>query len=104
MSGKGQAFAEFAVVVQFAVEDDSYIASFIPDGLLAAREINDAEPPQAQCQAGRARIVHKKSVFVGAAMAHGRSHHAHARLRFAIVACISEPTDSAHVAILSRVW
>ena len=44
--------AEFEVVVDFAVEDDADGFVLVPDGLPAAFEINDAEPPHAEREAG----------------------------------------------------
>ncbi len=65
--------AQFAEIVNFAVEDDRERAGFVPDGLRAAGKIDDAEAPRADDD-GRGD---EKSFFIGAAMDDRREHAAY---------------------------
>ena len=47
--------------------------------LVAAREIDNAQPAHPQCESRCARIADQKPRFVRATMAHRQSHRAHAR-------------------------
>ena len=104
MPGEEEAFAQFAVVVQLAVEDDGYVGGFVPNGLVTAGNVDDAKAAHAQGEARSARVVRKEPVIVGTTMAHGRSHASHARLGFFAIGSVSESADSAHAAILSPDW
>src|SRR5208337_3106186 len=104
MPGEEEAFSQFAVVVQLAVEDDGYVGGFVPDGLVTTGNVDDAKAAHAQGEARSARVADKVALIIGSTMAHGRSHASHARLRFFAIGSVSESTDSAHAAILSPDW
>src|SRR5256884_9404882 len=84
MPAQAQALAQVAVAVQLAVEHHGDIPGFIPDGLLASSQVDDAQPAHAQRQSGRTRFAHKESFFIRAAVPHRRGHRPHSRLRLRI--------------------
>ncbi len=96
MPGKRQAFAQFPVVVEFPVENHRHVARFIPHGLVAGLQVDDAETPHAQRQARSARFVDEKSVIVRSAMPHRRSHRPHLRLRLGGAPGKRDSADPAH--------
>ncbi len=63
---------------------------------MAGLQVNDAEPPHAQRQARRARLVDEKAILVWAAVLHRRSHCSHSRLGFGRATRESDTTDAAH--------
>src|ERR1700722_6681528 len=65
-----QVTSQFPVVVDFAVEDDPDRAILVVDWLVPGREIDDAEPPHAERDAG----VHPDTLVVRAAMADDGAH------------------------------
>ena len=67
-----QAFAEFLVVVDFAVEDDPYVSGFVTDGLVSGGDVNNAQAAHANAD----RAVGKNAVIIGAAVRHFRAHAA----------------------------
>ena len=77
-----QPLAQVAIVVQLTVEDDRYILGFVPGGLVAAGQVDDAQPAHPQRESGRARVAGKKAFCVGTSMTHRRGHRTHARFRF----------------------
>src|SRR5690242_2859777 len=91
-----QALTQLAVAVQLAVEDDGDVLGFVPDGLLAAGEVDNAQPAHPQSKARRARLVKEESFFIGTAMAQGRGHRLHSRLRLRIARSESDSADPAH--------
>src|SRR6266849_10497013 len=78
---QSKALAQFTVIVKFAVEEDCDVSRFVPDRLIPAGKINDAQPPHPQREPRRARLAHKKALCVRAAMPHSRGHRAYACLR-----------------------
>ncbi len=75
-----QGFAQLAIVIKLAVENYGDIVGFIPDGLVAAGQVNNAEAAHAQRQAGDARFIEKKSFAIGTAMDHRGGHGPYARI------------------------
>ena len=63
-----QFLAQLQIVVQLAVKNDSYVSPFVPNGLLAARKVDDAQTPQCKRQPWGARIIDQKSVALRPAM------------------------------------
>ncbi len=65
MSGSQQSFPEFAVIVDFTVEDDLYRAVFVAKRLSTSGDINDREPamPQRHARATVRRLVNQKMTF-----------------------------------------
>src|SRR4051812_10757925 len=51
MTPRGQFCAKLGVVINFAIEDDPDRAVLVMDWLLAGRQIDDREPPHAECDA-----------------------------------------------------
>ena len=82
MAAERKPLAQFAIVVQLAVEEDGDVLGFVPNGLVAARKIDDAQTAHAEREPRRARIACEKTFLIGAAMAHRGGHHTHARFRF----------------------
>src|SRR5690606_17757081 len=70
-----QPVPELAVVVDLAVEDDRDGAVFVGDGLAAAAQVDDAEPPHAEADA----VGREESVLVRAATRDRRGHPAGSR-------------------------
>jgi hypothetical protein len=70
VAGSDQPRAKFRAVVDFSVADQHDIAGFVPDRLLAALEVDDAEPAESQRRApGR-----KVALVVRPTMHEGGSH------------------------------
>src|SRR5215475_4472070 len=59
-----QILSQLQVVVNLAVEDDRERMIFVTDGLVAGREVDDAEAAHPQSD----RAIQKKSVIVGASI------------------------------------
>jgi hypothetical protein len=57
MPRKFQALANFAVVIQLAIKDHRHIALFVPNRLMPAGQINDAQPPHPQRCSWHPRII-----------------------------------------------
>src|SRR5262249_46222310 len=93
---RGQLIAELAIVVQLAVKDDRNISRFIPNRLVAAGQVNDAEPPDSQAETRRTRLIQQKSVFVCTSMLEGRGHRADARLNLFVAVDERDPANSTH--------
>src|SRR3989442_14711361 len=53
MAARGEVPPELAVVVDLAVKDDHHRAVFVEDGLLAASEVDNAQPPHTQPDTAR---------------------------------------------------
>jgi len=83
VAAKRQALAQIAIVVQLAVEDDRDVLGFVPEGLVAAGQIDNAQPAHPQCETRRARIAGKKPSSSGP--------------RWPIAAVIARTRDSASV-------
>ena len=80
MPQRNQPLAQFAIVINFAVENDSDVFRFVPRGLMTAGQVDDAQAPHAERKSRCSRIVDEKSVFVRTAMAQRRIHGAHLSL------------------------
>ena len=96
MPAERQALAQFTIVVQLAVEHDGDIARLIPDRLVAADQVDDAEPPNAQCQAHCSRISGEKALIVRTTMAHRGSHGPDTRFGFSRAGYERDAADAAH--------
>src|SRR5450631_2979697 len=70
MASRDELFAQGGVVVDFSVEDDPEGAIFVADGLVAGRQIDDAEAPHAQAH-GTVRV---HALIVGSAVHHRLAH------------------------------
>src|SRR4051812_4607128 len=70
MAAGAQARLKVAKVVDLAVEDDVDGPVFISDGLVATRDVNDAEPAHAD----RHTICDAIPTVIGAAVANGIAH------------------------------
>src|SRR5580704_6683845 len=90
MASEGKAFAELLVIVELAVEDHDHIAGFVPDRLLTASEIDDAQAAHSESESRDTRIVCEKTVFIRAAMNHRRSHGPDARFSLLRIARAGE--------------
>ena len=82
VAAKRQALSQVAIVVKLAVEDHRHVFGFVPDGLMAAGQVDDAQPAHPQCEPRRARISRKKALVIGTALAHRGGHGANARFCF----------------------
>src|SRR5437016_1067838 len=69
-----KAFAKFAIVIQFAVEDYCYVAELIPNGLVSAGQINDAQTPHAESKRRRAWIIEEEAFAVRSTVSHCGGH------------------------------
>ena len=96
MAQSQQARPQLAVVVDFAVEDDGYVVCLIPNGLAAADKVDDAQPAHAERYAGCARLFDQVSFIVGAAVAHGCGHRAHAGFSLRGMCCRDGAANPAH--------
>ena len=94
MSLGDQLAAEFAVVVDLAVEDDVVAAGFVAHRLAAAGEVNDAQPLVEE----RGRVVLVGALVVRPAMADRRAHP----LGGLAVPRPDPAADSAHIDIRIR--
>jgi hypothetical protein len=99
---QSEAFAQFPVVVQFAVKDYRHIAALIPNGLVATGQINDAKPAHAQSHAGRSRFVNQEAVFIGPAMHHGGSHASDGAVRSRRRGRVGESANATHALLNLR--
>src|ERR1700694_4671665 len=99
VTAERQALAQVAIVVQLAVEDDRDVLGFVPGGLVAAGQIDDAQPAHPQCESRRPRIAGKKSFFIRTAMFHRRGHRAHARLGISVARSESDAAYAAHATL-----
>ena len=99
MAAERQAVAQFAVVIQLTVKYDRNVFGFVPDGLMAAGQVDDAQPTNSQSEAGRARFAQEKSFLVRAAVTHGCGHCLHARFRLGIAYRESDSADAAHATV-----
>ena len=84
--------AQFAKIVDFAVEDDSERSVFVPDRLAAAGQIDDAEAAHAEGD----RRCEQNAFFVGAAMNDGGHHPAHDGFARFLRFDSDDAADSAH--------
>ncbi len=99
MPAKDQALAQFAIVVELAVEDYSDVFGFVPEGLVSAGQINDAQPAHPQGESWRAPIANQKSFFIRATVAHRCGHRAHTQLRFGVARGKGDSADAAHATV-----
>ena len=81
MAAERKPLAQFAIVIQLAVEEDGNVLGFVPNGLVAARKIDDAQTAHAEREPWRACIACEKTFLIGTAVAHHGGHHARARFR-----------------------
>src|SRR5450755_3787082 len=101
MAAEKQSFAQLAIVVELTVEEDGCVVSFIPDGLIAAGQIDDAEAAHAEGQARGARIVEKKTFVVGSAVLQGGGHGADTRLGTLVMSSEGDAANAAHAILQS---
>ena len=83
---------QLAKIVNFAVVNNRARPVLIPDGLTAARQINNAQPPHSQHSPGRGQ----QPVFIRSAMDKPRHHPPHERLRLPRIFHADRAADSAH--------
>ena len=98
---RSKGFAQLAIVVELAVEEDSYVVGFIPDGLIAAGQIDDAEAAHAEGQARGARFVEEKTFAVGSAVSQSGGHGADTRLGVLVMCSEGDAANSAHATLQS---
>jgi len=70
MPTSDQLRAQIKIVINFAVQNNLNLAILAGDGLVAAANINNAEPSDRQPNT----IANKKTTFIGAAMPNGIRH------------------------------
>ncbi len=99
MTAKRQPLAQIAIVVQLAVEDDRDVLGFIPGGLVAAGQVDDAQPAHSQRESRSTRVTDKKAFFVRTAMAHRRGHRTHARFSLSVARTESDAANTAHATV-----
>jgi hypothetical protein len=88
------------MVVDLAVEHNPQRAIFVRNRLMAARHIDDAEPPHADS----CRAIRIKSFVVGSPMGDYAAHFAQSRgIRPRVPSEFKNPSDPAHLVFL-RVW
>ena len=97
-------FAQLAIVVKLAVEEDGYVPGFIPNGLISAGQIDDAETAHAEGQARDARLVEEKTFTVGAAVLQSGGHGADTRLGVLVMCSEGDAANSAHATLQSPEW
>ncbi len=85
---------QLAEVVDLAVENDRDAAVLVEDRLVAARQVDDRQPPHPE----RDRSVDEIACIVGAAMRHRIAHADDVRLRGGRAAQTDDPGDAAHQA------
>src|SRR5437660_9265176 len=99
VTAERQLLAQVAIVVQLTVEDDRDILGFVPGGLVAAGQIDDAQPAHPQCKSRRPRIAGKKPFFIRTAMVHRRGHRPYARLSAGAARSERDAAYSAHATV-----
>ena len=93
MPASFQAFAQFLVVVEFAVVDDPDVVLFVADGLVTGLDIDDAQPAHGQSDVS----FHEEAIVIGAAM---NDLLIHTGERFPLSPAsigVENPANSAHV-------
>ena len=99
VTAERQALAQVAIVVQLTVENDRDVLGFVPGGLVAASQIDDAQPAHPQCESRRPRIAGKKAFFIRTAMFHRRGHRSHARFGICVARSEGDAADAAHATL-----
>jgi hypothetical protein len=89
-------FAKLAIVIQLTVENDGHIACFIPNWLLAAGQIDDAQASHTESESRRSPIANQEAFAVRTAMTHRRGHHPYAFFRVTPFTQERDAADSAH--------
>ena len=102
MAAADEAFTQLSIVIQFAVKNYRDIASFVPNGLVAAGQVDDGQAAHAQSETGYAWFVHDEALAVGTTMRHGGGHHAHTRAGVVIRSSKGRAANSAHAIFLSQ--
>jgi hypothetical protein len=92
-----QRVAELAVVVKFTIEDYGDVAFFVPDGLMAAGQIDDAEAAHSESEAGSARFVEEEAFFIGATMEKRGGHGPNTGLRTRMILSECGAADATHL-------
>src|SRR5262249_3270789 len=92
-----QSLSHFAVVVKLPVHHNRHIVRLIPDRLVPASKINNAQPAHSKPEPGSARIIYKKTGIVRPAMAHRLGHSSHLRLRVRATRDECDATNAAHL-------
>src|SRR5712675_598896 len=96
MPQAAEPFAKLTIVIQLAVENHGHIACLIPNWLLAAGQVDDAQASHSQNESRRARIVNQEAFAVRTAMTHRRGHHPYAFFRVTPFTQERDAADSAH--------
>ena len=99
VTAEHEALAQVAIVVQLAIEDDRDILGFVPGGLVASGQIDDAQPAHPQCKSRRPRIAGKKPFFIRTAMVHRRGHRPYARLSVCAARSERDAAYTAHATV-----
>src|SRR6266550_3001350 len=87
-----QLVAEFAVVIDFPIEDNPGAAVLIVDRLLAAFQIYDRQPAHTQADA----LAEVEAIFIRATMAYGFAHARDKRLIHRRIIVLDYAYNSAH--------
>jgi hypothetical protein len=98
MTREREALTKFTIVVKFPVEDHADVVRFIPNRLVTARQVDDAEATHGESGSGAAWIVREKPVFVGTAMKHAGGHGMDESISGRGGGSIGEAADAAHAA------
>jgi hypothetical protein len=94
MSARDEFGALFDVIEELAIKDHAHLAVFVPHGLLAIGEADDAEAPRDHAEAG----FLEEPFLVGATVENGVTHHAENAFRDGSMASeIDDSGNSAHV-------
>jgi len=94
-----QLIAELSVVVDLAVEHHGDRPVLVVDRLVAAGQIDDAQPAHPQCKSRRPRIAGKKPFFIRTAMVHRRGHRPYARLSVCAARSERDAAYTAHATV-----
>ena len=101
MAAEDEAFTKLAIVVKFAVENNGDVVIFVPNGLMAAGKVDDAEAAHAQRETGSPGLGQQETFFIRTAMKHGRGHGANAGFGFRGAGSECDATDTAHASVQS---
>ena len=99
VAAERQALAEVAIVVHLAVEDDRDVLGFVPDGLVAARHIDNAQSAHPQRESRGARISGQEALVIRPAMPHRSGHGANARFCLRRPRSKRDAADTAHATV-----
>ena len=96
VSAEDQALAQITVTVQLTVEYHRDVFGFIPDGLVTAGQIDNAEPAHAQSEPGGTGFAQEEPFFIRAAVAHRRAHRPYSRFCIGIARSEGDSANPAH--------